>query len=157
MIDERQRMRKTKQCWSDMKQRCYNHRHSQFKNYGARGIVVCERWLDSFDAFFADMGLQPLGMTLDRRDNDGNYEPSNCQWATRLEQRRNQRNVIYLEHDGRRLTLQEWAKLYRMDDETLRRRVQRGMAVRDALTTPPLSINRQKTAHLAASKQQEKP
>src|SRR4051812_7666791 len=79
------------QTWLDMKSRCYNPACRTFKYYGARGIEVCERWRDSYTTFLADMGRRPPGLSLDRIDNDGHYEPSNCRWATRSEQRRNQR------------------------------------------------------------------
>jgi hypothetical protein len=68
-----------------MKSRCFNPNHPRFEDYGGRGITVCEEWL-SFEAFFADMGLRPPGCSLDRRDVNGNYEPSNCKWSTREEQ-----------------------------------------------------------------------
>lgn len=70
-------------------QRCYNPRNAKFTRYGARGIIVCDRWKSSFEAFVQDMGFRPAGMSIDRVDNDGNYEPSNCRWATALEQRHN--------------------------------------------------------------------
>jgi hypothetical protein len=76
--------------WAAMRQRCQNPAHHGYANYGGRGITVCERWRD-FGAFLADMGERPEGLTLDRIDNDGNYEPGNCRWATALEQRHNQR------------------------------------------------------------------
>lgn len=78
-------------CWQDIKQRCNNVNSPSFKNYGGRGIKVCERWLNDFAAFFEDMGPSPAETSIDRIDNDGNYEPSNCRWATRETQDRNKR------------------------------------------------------------------
>lgn len=76
--------------WRSMIERCTYPKHKSFKDYGGRGITICERWLHSFENFLADMGLRPQGMTLDRYpNNDGNYEPSNCRWATANEQRAN--------------------------------------------------------------------
>jgi len=73
-----------------MGQRCTNPNHMAYQDYGGRGIVICRRWR-SFENFLADMGERPEGMTLDRIDNDGNYEPGNCRWATPKVQRANQR------------------------------------------------------------------
>lgn len=79
--------------WAAMIQRCKNPNHHAWDLYGGRGIIVCERWLD-FRNFLADMGVRPIGLTLDRIDPSGNYEPGNCRWATWREQRLNQRRML---------------------------------------------------------------
>lgn len=86
--------------WRSMKRRCQNPKDKRFARYGGRGIKVCARWLDSFDAFAADMGVCPSGASLDRIDNDGNYEPGNCRWATKLEQTNNRSNSKLVVIDG---------------------------------------------------------
>jgi len=77
--------------WQSMKTRCYNSNHKFYNYYGGRGIRVCRRWKNSFENFYADMGKRPLGRSLDRINTNGNYEPSNCKWATPKEQMRNRR------------------------------------------------------------------
>lgn len=91
--------------WAAMKQRCLNPRCKDYKDYGARGIAVCDQWKESFAAFIEDMGARPTGASIERVDNDGPYAPSNCVWATKLEQSRNRRPV-----DGGARSRKGWAK-----------------------------------------------
>jgi hypothetical protein len=79
--------------WLGMKRRCFKPKNSGYKYYGAKGVTVCQRWLDSFANFMADMGPRPKGMSIERKDSKGNYEPGNCRWATQTEQARNQRDT----------------------------------------------------------------
>lgn len=102
-----------------MHRRCRSPLESGYENYGGRGIRVCDRWSD-FANFIADMGPKPSPRhSLDRIDGDGNYCPENCRWATPREQVQNRKCTLYIEHDGRRLTLQRWSEVYGLDYEAL--------------------------------------
>ena len=136
-----------------MKARCLNPRNHNFKNYGGRGITVCDAWLTSFDAFLADMGLKPDGLTLERINNAGNYEPTNCRWASRAEQRRNQRNCMKLEVNGVPKTAEEWARETGLNAETIRRRKRAGYTDAQALYSPRLTSNQFIAARAQAGKE----
>jgi hypothetical protein len=99
---------KTYKLWANMVQRCTNPENNSFKHYGGRGIAVCERWME-FDNFITDMGHPTKGMTLDRRDNNGNYEPANCRWASVKEQQNNKRSNHIVTYNGKQMTLAQVA------------------------------------------------
>lgn len=121
-------------CWARMLQRCLNPKDGAYHNYGGRGIGVCERWMDFAD-FYADMGHPPEGMSIERRDNDGSYHPDNCYWASKAEQVRNHRRNVWVEFDGRRQVVTDWANELGMPRETLRFRLAH-WSVERALTEP---------------------
>lgn len=115
----------TYQTWFGMKARCLNPRHTFYANYGSRGITVCERWL-AFDNFLTDMGERPEGMTLDRIETDGNYEPSNCRWASRHDQNNNARSNTLTTINGRTQNSAQWAREIGISDKAFRARLKRG-------------------------------
>lgn len=123
--------------WLGMIQRCNNPRSKAYKDYGGRGIAICERW-KRFENFAADMGDRPDGMTIERVDVNGNYEPGNCKWATHLEQVRNRRVTTYVELDGERVSLSECAERFGISKVTLRWRLYRaGWTIEEALELVP--------------------
>lgn len=121
--------------WDAMIQRCRNVNHPAFHHYGERGITVCERWT-FFSNFLSDMGSKPPGMTLERIDNDGNYEPSNCRWATHTENCRNRRTCRVIIHEGERLTITEWAKRAGCSPAAFSSRIARGWSISAAISRP---------------------
>lgn len=113
----------TYMAWSAMLQRCVTPTHKRYKDYGGRGIKVCARW-QLFDNFLADMGTKPKGMSIERRNNDADYGPANCYWATRTEQNRNKRTIKLTMEDARAIrasTLNgvELAKIYHTTKSTI--------------------------------------
>lgn len=123
--------------WCLMRQRCANLKSPQYKWYGKRGIKVCDRWLDAFENFLADMGERPTGMSLDRVDPNGNYEPANCRWATPREQSNNTRRSRWITHNGETLTVAQFARKFNLPHHTLYKRLfYRKWDVERALTTP---------------------
>lgn len=125
--------------WYGMRQRCYNHDDKNYPSYGGRGIKVCERWLERFENFLADMGPSPgKGMSIDRIDVHGNYEPKNCRWATRSEQQRNRRNNPKVDYKGESITLIAVAERVGLPLRTLRWRLANGWEINRAIETPAI-------------------
>lgn len=122
--------------WQQMIQRCTNQKTKAYRDYGARGVSVCERWL-SFANFINDMGHKPTpSHTIERNNTNGNYEPGNCRWATRLEQGANTRKNRVITINGETLILAEWLRRIGITHGTFRSRMVRGMSLEAALTTP---------------------
>ncbi len=120
--------------WMNMVQRCTNPLVPSYIHYGARGISMCDRWRTSYANFIADMGDPPVGYSIDRINNDGNYEPTNCRWAPRKVQARNTRRNHMIEYLGERLALSEWAERTGLPYATLLHRVTAGWSPEEALT-----------------------
>jgi hypothetical protein len=122
--------------WRAMKERCQRTDHTAYARYGGRGIKVCERW-QSIENFVADNEHLALpGLTLDRRDNDGDYCPENCRWVTRRTQSNNRSDCVYIEHSGRRMTCAEWARELGTSEVNLRNRIRAGWPAEKALSHP---------------------
>lgn len=116
------------QTWMSMKQRCYDIKIPNYKDYGGRGIKVCDRWLNSFEAFLNDMGRRPSGLSIDRIDNNGNYEPSNCKWSTRKEQANNRRKILKTKK-----SISEWGDYLQMSKKVIRNRLKYGWPIESVL------------------------
>lgn len=124
--------------WSQMMRRCYNPKEKHFSRYGGRGIAVCAAWhsFDNFKKWSDSIGGRPSGTSLDRINNDGNYEPSNCRWATSQQQHRNTSSNIVIEYNGERKTLVEWAESTGIKWAVLHNRYLRGWNTERMLTEP---------------------
>lgn len=139
------------QVWIQMLQRCKNPRNRNYKNYGGRGITVCERWRD-FSAFMEDMGSRPhAGLTIERKDNNRGYTAENCIWGTREEQANNSRHNRLITFNNQTLTVSQWAALLGMKSTVIINRLRIGWPEELALTTPIRAGNR-----LATIKRQAK-
>ena len=126
----------TYKAWEGMRARCQKVDHKSYPDYGGRGIKVCDSW-NGFANFLADMGVRPSGKTLGRKDNDGDYEPSNCEWQTLKEQARNKRTTRYLEFNGERLAVAAWAERLGLSECTITKRIDiTKWSVERTLTTP---------------------
>lgn len=121
--------------WTGMKARCLNPNEQKYKDYGGRGIIICERWLDGFANFFGDMGRRPPGTSLGRLDNDGPYSPENCAWQTPTEQARNTRRNMNLTFRGETKTLIGWSEVTGIGESTIAHRLSGGWTIEEALTS----------------------
>lgn len=128
--------------YKEMKKRCRQKSSKCYKNYGGRGIKVCDRW-NNFKNFNKDMGDRPSpDMSIDRIDNDGDYCPENCRWATRKQQSRNTRKSRYITYKGQRKCIAYWAEKMGLKWTTIRRRIEMGWSVSDALEKPVMKKSR---------------
>lgn len=123
--------------WQSMLERCRNPKNRYYHNYGGRGISVCKRWI-KFENFISDMGLKPKDQkySIERINNDGNYEPSNCKWATREEQESNKRTNRYITYNGVTLHLSAWARKQSLKPNCIKNRLKNNWSIEKALTTP---------------------
>lgn len=136
--------------WSNMIQRCTNPKHPSYSRYGGRGITVCTSWMtcSDFVTWAVDNGYR-VGLSIERIDNNGNYEPSNCRWASRKDQQRNRGVNHVVEYKGETRCLTEWAEILGMEPKTLEYRLTRsGMTVHDAFNLP---VHRHRTGAVQAT------
>ena len=115
--------------WNDAKYRCYNPKHKAYKNYGGRGIVMCDEWKNNFSLFLEYIGNRPSkNHSLDRfPNNNGNYEPGNVRWATKLEQERNKQQTMMITINGETLCATDWAEKIGISDTGFKARIKRGV------------------------------
>lgn len=128
--------------WNDMRRRCEKEKHKFYKNYGGRGIKVCDRWLN-FEFFLTDMGYKPQKKSLDRINNDGNYCPENCRWVNRKTQNNNRRMCLMISYKNKNYTLKQiWEKYPKKIGVTYRafhKRISKNCSLEKALFTPSQS------------------
>lgn len=136
--------------WRGMRERCSLESRKDWDKYGGRGIVVCDRWSNSFENFFADMGLRPSSShSLDRINYNGNYEKSNCRWATKTEQARNTRANTWYIYKGKKYLISDLCKMSGLKRKTIYYRIKiKGMSVEDALSEKIRGSNGEQTKHI---------
>jgi hypothetical protein len=123
--------------WGAMIRRCTDPLAARYSRYGGRGIVVCERWMSSFDDFLLDVGARPTcDHSIDRISNDGNYEPGNVRWSTREQQSRNKGCTRFAEHNGERRSLAEWSEILDIDYHLLHGRLRSGLTLTESISKP---------------------
>jgi hypothetical protein len=128
--------------WKGIRARCYNNKNKKYLSYGGRGIIVCDRWIDSYKNFLQDMGICPdESKSIERIDNNGNYEPSNCRWATIDEQANNRRTNVFITYNNETLTLAQWGKKIGVSGSTIAHRLKIGWSIEKTLTTEKLRYN----------------
>jgi hypothetical protein len=125
---------RARKSWGNMIARCTNPDNVGWKQYGGRGITVCERWLNSFASFFGDMGEPPAGHTIDRIDSNGPYSKENCRWATQKDQANNRTNNRLVTANGKTLTVSQWADLTGLSWHTIHARLSRGWSAERAVS-----------------------
>ncbi|KMV71901.1 hypothetical protein [Serratia proteamaculans] len=118
--------------WADMKSRCLNPNRDSYKNYGARGILVCDRWLNSFENFYLDLGPRPDGYSLERKDPNGNYEPGNVEWIPLVKQQSNKRNNLMVNFRGEVMTATQYALATNQKPDSVRSKIRHGRPLKDA-------------------------
>lgn len=131
--------------WQSMKARCLNKKVASYKNYGGRGVTICERWM-KFENFIADMGNRPTPKhSLDRIDTNGNYEPNNCRWADQVEQAQTRTNVRSITAFGETLTSAMWSRRTGIKAEAIRNRLDAGWTPEDAVSKPVRGMKRERS------------
>ena len=133
---------RTYNIWKSIKHRCFNENCEFYRIYGARGITICDKWKDSFESFYADMGECPPEFSIERINNDGNYEPSNCKWASAFEQSRNKSTNVYIEYNGERKIIADWSLSTGLGRDVITSRIKRNWTIEDALTIKAERKNR---------------
>ena len=115
--------------WAKIKMRCRNINDPSYKNYGGRGINMCDEWFNSFEQFYKDVGDKPEGLSLDRIDNNKGYFKENCRWATKAEQSKNRRNTIFLEYNNKVMCLKDWARELNKPYSSMKMYFKKGLSI----------------------------